>query len=382
MGVFILILTILAFTAGSIRNEGALILVGAVFQAALCYCFFTIFVLSCIHRKPVQSVTSRIVTKQADPGTQVEYIFITKKDKEKFFRMPGILIRYELRLYTKDGRYVQHLFDPDCARTGTFPAPERGAYYTRYDEFTLFDASGFFRLAFRIPHDAGPRLLVLPQRIDKPIPANIRSGGRVQRQEPRLLRTDTLTDHRPYIPGDDPRRINWKLYGHLGDLFVREGEPEPPPHSRLLIVVDSQADSALYAAEDARRGTDRLCENALALALLYAERGIDVAVGYIGGGICRGTPLELAGALAHPAALPLSAQEDLPCSSDDEGLLILALPRLPAKTSALDRLFEKTLQETDVAFLYDDERLAGPATACAERYARKTGIHAQSVRLL
>ncbi|MDR2536486.1 MAG: DUF58 domain-containing protein [Treponema sp.] len=390
LGVFVLILTFLAFTAGSIRNEFALILVGAVFLAVLGYCFLTIVLLSCIHRKRVRSVSAQIITKQVSPGNQGICGFTVETSqntpqKRPFLRLPGILIRYEIRLTTKDGRSIRHLFDPDSLKTGTdtFIAPDRGAYYTRYDEFGIFDVPGFFRLTFRIPQTGGPRLLVTPKKAAEPLPVTIQSGGTVRRNEPRFLRTDNLTDHRPYIPGDDPRRINWKLYGHLGDLFVREGEPEPPPHARLLIIVDTQSDPALYTDEAARRGVDGLCENALALAVSSMERGIAVSIGYTGGDIQRGTQAELAAVLAYPAALPLSAQEELPYSPDAQGIVILALPRGVSETLGLDRLLAKQgpNQSIDLIFLYEGNQLERAAETCTAIYSLKHGIHPRSVRL-
>jgi uncharacterized protein (DUF58 family) len=388
LGTFVMIITFLAFTAGSLRNELVLILVGAVFFVILAYSFVAILFLSWLHQKKSCTASVQILTKQVCVGNQGAFTFTLgtvqhTKRKKKFFRLPGILIRYEMHLHTKDGRHIYHLFDPDFLQKEDtfFRVPERGAYYTHYDELAIFDLSGFFRLSFSIPQDTSPRLLATPNVIEETIPVTIRSGGTAHRREPRFLRTDNLTDHRPYIPGDDPRRINWKLYGHLGDLFVRDGEPEPPPHSRLLIMVDTQTDSSLYTPEAGRRGVDLLCEHALALAIEYAHQGMDIRIGYTGGEITHGTQGELAAALAYPAALPLSAEKELPYSSEEQGVLILALPRATAKTTALDRFLEKRgdLQTVDILFIYEDEEnhLDRTAEICVGIYGKESGVHAR-----
>jgi len=54
-------------------------------------------------------------------------------------------------------------------------------------------------------------------------------------------RTEELLEARKYYPGDDPRRINWKVYAHMGELFLRIGEETPPPESRVLFVLDASA---------------------------------------------------------------------------------------------------------------------------------------------
>jgi uncharacterized protein (DUF58 family) len=390
LGIFVLLITFLAFTAGNIRNELALSLVGAVFLAVLAYCFLGSLLLSLLIRKKARFSSARILTKQVSVGKKGEVSFSlgaiqARAGKKQFLRLPGILIRYEMRLNTKDGRVIYHIFDPDYLPNGisAFTVTERGAYYADYDEFSIFDVPGFFRLSFRIPQEKIPLLLAMPKAAEETIPINIRSGGRVQHNEPHFLRTDQLIDHRPYTPGDDPRRINWKLYGHIGDLFVREGEPEPPPHSRVLILVDTQVDVALYTLEAGRQGVDLLCESALALAVEYIDRGLDLSIGYPGGDIQGGTQMELATALAYPAAMTLSSPENFPQFLEDRGILILALPRSSLETSALDRfLMKRSAHQTlDMFFLYKEDHLDKPAETCVSRYARKGGTHVRRIKL-
>jgi hypothetical protein len=321
----------------------------------------------------------------------------------RFFRLPGILVRDEVRLATGDGREIRHFFDPDGSQLpSSFPVPERGAYYGYLDRFFIGDILGLFRFYLPLPQNKSPRILALPQAAAEPVPVYIRSGGEAQRQNVHYHRTDNLIDHRPYVPGDDPRRINWKLYGHApsNELFVREGEPEPPPHSRLLILVDTLADPALYNPVSGRRGVDLLCENALAIVLEYQGRGMELSIGYTGGGIVEGTNAELAEALAYPAAYPVNtdaaaglppqpaSKEDgtpreLPASPGDRSILVLALPRTIAGDSALDRFLKNRLPGTsvDLAFLYGDGGPEEAAETCARLYKQRGGVYARGIRV-
>lgn len=391
MGIFTLLITILAFSAGTIRNELVLILVGTVFFITLCGCFLGVLVLAWLLNKKASSSSVRILTKQVPAGTTGTLSFelgpaytLKKSGNKQFFRFPGILLRYEMSLATKDGRGIHHIFDPDALPEGVsvFPVPERGAYYSAYDGFIIADAPGFFYQSIPIPQDTSPRLLVSPHIVETCIPLQIRSGGTLQQQHPHFLRTDNLIDHRPYIPGDDPRRLNWKLYGHAGDLFIREGEPEPPPHSRLLILVDTQSDDTLYTPEAACRGVDMLCENALALAICCTDRGMDLSIGYTGGEIHGGTQGELAVVLAYPAALPLSGPEALP-APEDIRILILALPRASGTESALDRFLKQRRAEqgVDILFLYEGNPYEEAAEICVGIYGQKSGLTARRIRV-
>jgi uncharacterized protein (DUF58 family) len=395
MGVFIFLIALLGLAGGILRNELLLTLVGAVFLAVPGYCFAALGFLSWLHRKKIPALSVRMLTKNISAGTRGEFIFSRNSlGKGRFFRLPGMLIRYVVKLETRDGRRIHHLFDPDILSGGShsFAVPLRGAYYSGHDELLLLDMLGFFRVSFSIPQDRGPRLLALPGAAAEPVPVYIRSGGDEQRREFNFLRTDNLIDHRPYIPGDDPRRINWKLYSHGGELFVREGEPEPPPHSKLTILVDTQADGGLYGPDAGRRGVDLLCEKALATALEYAGQGMDVSIGYTGGEILSGSPPELAEALAYPAAAAITGTEDLPLSpaelpGEDRGFLILALPRTvggntAGDSTALDRLLRKrgNNQAVDLVFLYDTDCPDEAAETCVHIYGQKGGVHARRLR--
>ncbi|MDR2079894.1 MAG: DUF58 domain-containing protein [Treponema sp.] len=385
-------MTTLALGAGVLRKELALTLLGGVFLALLGYCAIAALVLVWIHSKRARLLVSRMLNRNIPVGKNAEIVL----DRDKagaggFFRFPGILIRYEILLTTRDGREIRYLFDPDeITRRSSlrkkspfaFPVPKRGAYYGSFDRFFVGDILGLFRFYLPLPQDKSPRILALPQAAAEPIPVYIRSGGESQRQNIRYQRTDNLIDHRPYVPWDDPRRINWKLYGHApsNELFVREGEREPPPHSRLLILVDTQTDPALYNPASGRRGVDLLCENALAVALEYQNRGVALSIGYTGGSIVEGTNAELAEALAYPAAQ--SAPPDLPAPPADRGVLVLALPRTTTE-GVLDRFLKTRKQPgtpVDMVFLYGDDGLAEAAQTCVRHYNQRGGIHARQIR--
>jgi hypothetical protein len=124
-----------------------------------------------------------------------------------------------------------------------------------------------------------------------------------------------------------------------------------------------------------------LCENALAIALEYQDRGMALSIGYTGGGIVEGTKAELAEALAYPAAQPVPP--DFPASPTDRGVLVLALPRTVTE-SALDRFLKNRKQPgtpVDLAFLYDDDGLAEAAQTCVGHYNQRGGIHARQIRV-
>jgi uncharacterized protein (DUF58 family) len=390
--VFLFILSVLALGAGSLRKEPVLSLIGGAFSAILICCCGGALLLGILHAKRARLLSSRMLAAHIPAGKNAELILDRHRaGKGRFFRLPGFLVRYELLLATRDGRKIRRLFDPD-GRAGSFsfPVPERGAYYGQTDRFFIGDSLGLFRYSLPLPQDRSPRIVALPQAAAECIPVFIESGGDSQRQNTHYRRADNLIDHRPYVPGDDPRRINWKLYGHApsSELFVREGEREPPPHSRLLILVETFADPLLYRPASARRAVDLLCENALAIVLEYRRRGMDLSLGYPGSAVIEGGVPDLTAALACPAAWPGDTAQpegalELPEPPPDRGVLVLALPRTLAG-SVLDRFLKKRKPpgaSVDLAFLYDSDALAEAAETCARLYHQRGGIHARHIRL-
>ena len=398
LGSFVILLTLLSFTAGRIRGEPALILLGTIFLVVLAYCFAVVLLSGILNRRKALSLSMVIVSKTVPVGGEGELAIASGAPSsiKRFWGIPAVLIRCELCIETKDGRVIRHFANPATENFSSFPVKERGAYSSKRDRLVIFDAPGFFSLGFSIYQNENPRLLALPNPAEEAIPLFLRSGGTEERNEPHYRKSNELINHRPYVPGDDPRRINWKLYSHVasGELFVREGESEPPPCSRLLILIDTEADSSLYSLDEGRRAIDLLCESALASAMIFSSRGMDVLIGYTGGGITGGgeesAPLDssqLAAALAWPAVInwPASSGE-LPQAPGEAGVLVLALPRkvagdTSASQSALNKFLNKRQQETNLVFIYKAEgrkaaEIEQEAARCISFYSGKSGVHA------
>src|SRR6185295_7488994 len=60
-----------------------------------------------------------------------------------------------------------------------------------------------------------------------------RRGGRVE-----------FADHRAYVPGDDPRHLDWPAYARSGKLYVKEFERRD--EIAFTVLVDDSASMALH----------------------------------------------------------------------------------------------------------------------------------------
>jgi len=390
MGVFILLIIILSFTAGRIRRELVLTLTGAVVLAIWAYCLVMILLLALIHRRRAKNISIRLEPEKIVCAGWTNAVYMENNSAyagKNIFQFPGILVRCRIILKTNDGRRVTYDFKPENKNGAplNFQVKKRGAYFSAYDEFAVFDILGFFRFAYRIPAvdddtaNSGigkntaaccaARLLVSPDAGAEPLSVRAKGGEANRQDSPTFERTDYLIDHRPYVPGDDPRRINWKLYGHGGELIVRQGEREPPPSSSLTILIDTQYDS-LYssnneAANSGADAVDLLCENALAI-INNAGKEINVQIGFTNSGAVNSgeksgvaassdslTQAELGFFLAYPAALPAQAETALPAVTEDRGIVILALPRINTGNFALEKfLADNANRSIELIFIY------------------------------
>jgi uncharacterized protein (DUF58 family) len=376
----------LAFVAGSLRSEPILLLVGAVFAVCLVYCLLAVSLLALVHRRRAALLDVRIVPDKLPVNGRAALIL---SRKARFFQLPAVLVRYRLRLWTRDGRRIERVFDGSLFTTGAsdFAVGLRGAYRGTSDELVIADIAGFFRASVRLPRSEGARLLVMPVPAALPQRPLASAGGADGRGEAPAVKTDDLHDQRPYIPGDDPRRINWKLYSHAGELFVRQEALEPPPRSLFALLLDTSADAALYSEEAGAKAVDALCSAALSMLLEKAASGQTVLFGFTGSGTRGGSEAELPALLAYPARTPLDSSPALPAPSAFPvagGILVMALPRADTAKACGLHGFLRSLppgQSLRILFCYTGERLKPYAEASAAAFNRMRGVRAIAVRI-
>lgn len=112
----------------------------------------------------------------------------------------------------------------------------RGRYFYKQQYLCIRDIAGFFSVSFKQPltshtYISAPKMLPL----EKSTAVALRSSAL---QEVPQARTVELYESRPYFPGDDPRKIHWKLYAHTGNLSIKLGAFEPPPVKRFTIYIE------------------------------------------------------------------------------------------------------------------------------------------------
>jgi uncharacterized protein (DUF58 family) len=379
-----LLLSGLSFTSALFRGEIVLYLVAFMLAIPLFWSFCAGTVLAFVHRRRGRALRACIVPEKTIAGGSA--VLSSVKQQHPPLELPAILVRYRLNLITRDGRRLERIFDRNFWTEGAaeFSVPLRGAYYGAADELLIRDIFGFFTFSYKVNCGSGARLCAAPALSgEKPLATQV-SGGNEHRSERGITRTDDFIEQRPYLPGDDPRRINWKLYGHAGDLFVREEDREPPPHGRLTLLLCTEADGELFG-KDRAAAVDFLCEAALALATHYAKAGIEICIGACGVELCTGDGKAAVEALALPYAVTAGAAA-LPSVRDEKEVTILTLPRYytgeKREITALDMFVrdKEHAQKLHILVVYRDERHFESAEATALLYNGHGGIYAHAVQ--
>ncbi|HUF89456.1 MAG TPA: DUF58 domain-containing protein [Gemmatimonadota bacterium] len=86
-----------------------------------------------------------------------------------------------------------------------------------------------------------------------------------------------FAEHRPYVPGDDLRRVDWKVFGRTDRWYLRESEQET--NLRATLVLDASASMGFASAGRVTKWAwGRALAAALAWLLLAQQDAVGLAV--------------------------------------------------------------------------------------------------------
>ncbi len=196
--------------------------------------------------------------------------------RSKVGRFPGFQIRYIQVLSWQNRppiRIETDLHSGPCRRLVVFNLGKRGCYRTAFARLQFSDLLGFtcstLELQMMEMVRVFPGLHTLEKRPPKP-----ETGGSDTRLRPDRRNPEDFLELRKYFPGDDIRRINWKIYAHLDELFIRLGEQTPPPEARYLVVLD--ATNVCLPVELSGDYLDALVEACASLCELLLTKGLEI----------------------------------------------------------------------------------------------------------
>lgn len=175
--------------------------------------------------------------------------------------------------------------------TRAVPVPPRGFYVPVRATLVVSDVSDYFALSRTLGESArADAFTVYPQPAPPHDDRPIASAEGIAPGKSAFRRSDDLYESRPFVPGDDQRKIHWGLYAHTGELFLREGELLPPPADEYVLAFvtnmgerPASRDRARARAnraniDDIKRDFDALVDRAATLALALVRQGKTVTI--------------------------------------------------------------------------------------------------------
>jgi hypothetical protein len=110
-----------------------------------------------------------------------------------------------------------------------------GKYLLKNFKFVFRDIFGFTN--YEIPFGFEQEIDVRPYFTEEiEIPYFTDVGGEQAIQNASKVSSTDFFENRKYYPGDDIRRINWKIFAHINELHVREVEKIPPKVGEISLL--------------------------------------------------------------------------------------------------------------------------------------------------
>jgi uncharacterized protein (DUF58 family) len=281
-GYIFLVASLLMIILGIIRRDLPSLLWGSSFVAFLTYTIIGCAVIRAALRRRItsESLDLSLPSRGVFAGDRMTGDF---KIGLRLVRIPGFLyiLRSILRWKTRRPIHLSYRLEPNQSE-GTIqlrPA-ERGIYRAERVSLCFQDLFGFTEGSLSLGIEE--TLTVFPEfRYSEPSQTRTEGGHKTPHRKRRRARED-LIEVRKYFPGDDVRKINWKVFAHTQELLIREGDDTPPPASNLLFVLDT-APSPLLPSAITTLYLDRLVEAATSAMLNFLLRTSYLTLSLTGG---------------------------------------------------------------------------------------------------
>ena len=229
---------------------------------SLLYCLLVIVLF-----KIYQSVEGRNLTAE-QPAV---YSFILQN--ESFLLFAGIRVRFYSSFSTISGLSDQTEYEllphHGIRRTTDIVCHYRGEYAIGIKTIEVTDFFRLFTIAF---HNREPKTVIVKPNIVFLNGLHSFELSLASMNDSRLNPTDPDLTMHEYVPGDDPRLINWKATGAAGKLLVREqiGQQQ----TGVGILLDPMRCGT--TPEEYLPPENKMLETCIALTLFLSQKGIPV----------------------------------------------------------------------------------------------------------
>jgi hypothetical protein len=152
---------------------------------------------------------------------------------------PGIFFSIKYDIYENGTKYkkaIETIDEVEAGKMSFFTTFERhGNYNLENFKIVFRDIFGFS--SYELDSNFDHELTVLPYFTEEiEIPYFTDEGGEQSIQNSSKVSSTDFFENRKYYPGDDIRRLNWKVFAHINELHVREVEKIPPKVGEISLL--------------------------------------------------------------------------------------------------------------------------------------------------
>ncbi len=278
-GLFFILVCLIILAVGIINSDLAALFWSAGILTVLILAFISIHITYYLLNRKRVCLNLKVPVNSIFPGDEIT-IRLETELPEIF--IPGIIILFNISFNWQNRKPVifSQILNPGKNCHSLFSkAIKRGYFETERFKLIVRDYFGFFKsfIFFNIDE----KIPVLPNQINADeILNSFRGIDSLEYLKKREI-TDEFYEIRKYYPGDDPKKLNWKMFAHSNELFIRKEEETPPPKSNILFIIDlykTQIIDRKYADEY----LDSLIELANSIILLFLKDNLSAMV-YIPG---------------------------------------------------------------------------------------------------
>jgi len=235
-----------------------------------------LFLLSGIHGVKIIARSPELRGSAVPETGIIGFPLLLKTDPRRGGFLPGNKLSVHWKMHFGPFRY--HTAAPLPVK-GTGSAllipPRRGGWQGR-SFLRSEDPFGFFHFDYQCGSEY--RISVPPAVVQNDV-SEIRGRPAADAAAAPRLKEDTeeRLERRSYIPGDDPRRLDWKVFARTGEMFVRVGEEVVPDRGRVWLMVVSDDFRGFRKGIQVNR-LDALLEAASALVRQLEKGNMDIRV--------------------------------------------------------------------------------------------------------
>lgn len=248
-GIVFFLLSILIFFLGLLRADLAARFWGSGLFLICCYQVIANIIFHKITKKHIKTNPDSLKISLPATGlfaNQNQDIILDIALGRLFF--PGLITRLKIILIFQKNRTMEitTTLNPGKNRKSlALKAKKRGAYTDNNIILLFEDLTGFTRTSIQIRMEQVLYIYPLLKEPKHP-PVKKKRGGKTDFRAKNRIRSQDLLEVRKYYPGDDLRKINWKIFALHRELFLRLGEETPPPRARFLFIIDTTTPDLIH----------------------------------------------------------------------------------------------------------------------------------------